>query len=223
MSFMPFNFVEDEPKDPKVDQLIGDAISEPNTRLNPFVLERFSEKKMLFALPKEILNDPKKLAEYIDNSCAFENLFAEEMTRRWKNEQQGLFGPRIAIAETTKETGDVRRSEEGYRINLDYLRSKHVDPSKVLFFRVTQPSDTPKPEYYWTTDYFETERGLSQEIPNEKRRTAVTLISDMQTIAGSQGLIQDINDDRGLPVRQIDTAPFDQRQCLAIIGKKTED
>jgi len=128
-----------------------------------------------------------------------------------------LLGEEVNISETAHEDGRTRRAESGQRVNVEYLRSQGIDPSKVLFFRITQDSDTPKPEYYWTSDYGETQRGLRVEVSPEKRKTAVILVADLETINQNDGLIQDMNDDEGLAVRQIGTGNFDQRKALAKI------
>jgi len=70
-----------------------------------------------------------------------------------------------------------------------YLKTKGIDPSKVLFFRITQPTDNPKPEYYWTSDYSEVQKGLTAEISPEQRKTSIILVADLETINGNGGLI----------------------------------
>jgi hypothetical protein len=83
-------------------------------------------------------------------------------------------------------------------------------------FRITQPSEQAKPEYYWTADYFEAHKGLQQEVSGEKRRRAVILIADLKMISQNGGLIQDVNDSGSLDVRQIGTGSFDQKKALVI-------
>jgi hypothetical protein len=84
-------------------------------------------------------------------------------------------------------------------------------------FRVTQPSTTPKPEYYWTSDYFEVTRGLHAEISIEDRTNSVILVSSLEDINKNNGLMVDIDGESGLTVRQIGFEPYDQKNCLAII------
>ncbi len=41
------------------------------------------------------------------------------------------------------------------------------------------------------------------------------LVADLETINQNQGLIQDINDDQGIAVRQIGRGSFDQKRVIA--------
>jgi hypothetical protein len=110
-------------------------------------------------------------------------------------------------------TGEQRRTESGSKVDIERIEKLEIDPSKVLFFRVTQPSDTPKPEYYWTSDSVEARNGLTWEL-GEQAETAIVLVATLDTIAQNGGLIEDVNDDQGVAVRQIDLGPFDQKKAL---------
>ncbi len=101
------------------------------------------------------------------------------------------------------------------------MEKNKIDPQKVLFFRVTQPTQEGeiKPEYYWTSDYFETRKGLRQEIPSELRAVSIILVADLESISKNGGLIEDMNDCEGLSVRQCGLKGFDQRFVLARIRK----
>ena len=147
----------------------------------------------------------------------FQNIITPERQKRWDGDMSGLFGDKIHIAETTHANGKIRRAESDYKINVEYLKTQGIDPSQVLFFRVTQPTDKPKPEYYWTSDYFETQKGLTREISSKQRKTSIILVSSLDVINSNGGLIQDINDDNGLAVRQIGTGDFDQNMTSAKI------
>ena len=92
--------------------------------------------------------------------------------------------------------------------------TRDIDPSKVLFFRRTIPSKDPKPEFFWTSDYFETRQGLTAEISPKNRDTAIIIVASLDAINKNGGLIQDINDDQGIAVRQIGTDNFDQNLAL---------
>ena len=182
---------------------------------NPFIIEYFQDPNLFPALPEEIRNSETKLTELLHNSGKFLDLIHIERKKRGDGDLTGLFEEEVHVPETEHADGRTRHAETGYKINVDYLQSVGVDASKVLFFRLTQPSDDPKPEYYWTSDYFEVLRGLTAEIPPEQSETAVILIADLATISENKGLIQDINDDQGLSVRQIGTEPFDQKSAIA--------
>ncbi|MBD3303770.1 hypothetical protein GF343_01370 [Candidatus Woesearchaeota archaeon] len=182
---------------------------------NPFVLEYFQDPNLFPALPEEIRNSEERLTEIIQNTSRFSDLIYKERQKRWSGDLTGLLGEEVPVPETEHADGRTRRAETGYRVNVDYLQAIGIDPSKVLFFRLTQPSDEPKPEYYWTSDYFEALRGLTVEVPEEQRDNAVILVSDLAIINENKGLIQDVNDDQGLSVRQIGTGPFGQEKAIA--------
>ncbi|MBW3002803.1 hypothetical protein KY338_06605 [Candidatus Woesearchaeota archaeon] len=182
---------------------------------NPFVLEYFQDPNLFPALPEEIRNSEERLTEIVQNTSRFSDLIHKERQKRWNGDLTGLLGEEVQVPEKEHADGRTRHAEDGYRVNVDYLKTINIDASKVLFFRLTQPSDEPKPEYYWTSDYFEVLRGLDAEIPGEQRDHAVILVSDLETISGNEGLIQDMNDDQGLSVRQIGTGSFDQKKAIA--------
>lgn len=158
-----------------------------------------------------------KVEPYRENSGLFEKIIYPERKRRLID-NTGLFREFVLVPPTPLPNGRWRSSQEGYRINIDEVIRQGIDPSFVLFFRLTQPSEKPKPEWFWTSDYFETRFGLQREIPPEQRSTAVILVADLLTINENHGLIQDINDDNGLAVRQIGFAPFDQKRAIARFG-----
>ncbi len=205
----------DRKKEPNVHESFQRALTlliKAKEEVDPLVFESLEDEKLFNALPAEVKNSDEKLAEYILHCSKFSFVVGKE-----RHSEGGLFGPTHEIPETAHADERMRRAEAGTTINVDYLRTVGIDPSKVLFFRVTQPSTTPKPEYYWTSDYIETQRGLQQEIAGERRKTAITLVADLETINKNGGLIQDINDDQGLAVRQIGTDGFDQSNTIAIL------
>lgn len=224
---MSFEFSPQMPPRPKLDHesidrlnLLIYEVTQSGEGMSPFALECFKDPDLYGALPELIKSDREALKQLMMNMAKFNSLIHVERKKRWSGDQSGLLAEEITLDETQHADGRKRRSEAGYRIHVEYLRSQGIDPKKVLFFRTTQPSDTPKPEYYWTSDYFETRRGLRQEIPTEQRRQSITLVADLETIAQNGGLITDINDDSGLAVRQIGTGPFDQSLVLATIKAK---
>jgi len=192
---------------PSALKLIEDLMLE-GTIIHPRMALTFENRTLYSALTTTGKND-EELKEIIRNTVAFDNLIRNP----------NLFAGPITIDDPTSQhsNGTRRRPETGLRINFDFLHEHEIDSSKVLFFRVTQPSPTPKPEYYWTSDYFETMRGLTAEIPQHQRQTSIILVADIITISGEKGLMSDINDDQGLSVRQISLEPFDQSQALAVI------
>lgn len=205
----------DRKKDPSVHEQFQRAIAlleNAKESINPMICEALEDERLFRALPESIKNSDQLLAELLLHSGKFDSLVSQE-----RHTTNGLFGEDCAISKTTHADGRVRRAESGKKINVDYLKTVGIDPAKVLFFRTTQPSVTPKPEYYWTSDFLETQRGLQQEIAGEKRKTAVTLVANLEIINQNGGLIEDINDDQGLSVRQINENGFDQNQAIAIL------
>lgn len=197
----------------RIDNIVA---SLPNPA-NPLTTQFFDDPDLFQALPADIRESDQELAAYIANTGNFQAILRQERRKRDSGDTSGLLGEDVILPETEISEVRRRRQENGHRINVEYLRSLGIDPTKVLFFRFTQPSDSPKPEPYWTSDYFETTRGLNVEIPSHLRKSAITLVSDLQTINENGGLIQDVNDDNGLPVRQIGNAPFDQSRAFAKI------
>ena len=196
---------------------LSDLLQSKNAQIEFLITEYFKDPDFLNSLPEEIKDDDIKLIELMLNMSAFQEIITSEREKRWSGDESGLFGEEVQIAETQHADGRARKAESGYRINVDYLKTLGIDPSKILFFRITQPVKEAKPEYYWTSDLFETKKGLTREILPEQRQSAVILVADLETINKNGGLIQDINDDLGLPVRQIGTDGFDQSNALTRI------
>lgn len=200
--------------DQRIDHLTGILVSK-GTEANPFTTECFRNPILFNALPKEIRDNDQLLLEYIENTGKLNDLIGHERQKRFKGGKPSLFGEEVHLQGTVHADGRKRSTEDGYRINIDYLRSVGIDPTRVLFFRITQPMrEQPKPEYYWTSDFFEVIEGLNHEVIPSKRKTAIILVADMQTINENGGLIQDINDDNGIAVRQIGEGPFNQHRAL---------
>jgi hypothetical protein len=217
MKAMAFELFNEEPIDPLVEKSVYEAIRLIGTDISPIVTERFLDSKLFKALLDTIQQNPELLVAFIKNTNQFEELIDVNASVTDENKVTGAI---VDIPETVFENGGQRPAESGPIIDLQKLIDKGVDPSKVLFFRVTQPSEVPKPEYYWTTDLFETRKGLNQEITADKRKTSITLIADLATIAGNDGVIQDGNDDSGVAVRQVGEGAFDQKAALAILSNK---
>jgi hypothetical protein len=220
-SLLAFEFPPDPDRNTAIDAHIGrivQTLEASGLRINPLIADYFCSSALYNSLPQEIRESDEALGQYIEHTSRFADLIYSERDKRWKGDTTGLFGEEVTIPESSHMDGRTRRSEKGLKINVPYLSTVGVDPSKVLFFRITQPADVPKPEFYWTSDYRETRGGLTREISREQRQTAVILIAPLDTLENSGGgLIQDINDDRGVPVRTISLEPFDQAQCLGKI------
>ncbi len=218
---MDVGFANEEPMDPVVKKRIADVtltLLAKGENINPFIIRYFENPRLFNALPPELRDSDQALGEYITNTGRFDDLIHRERQARWQGDITGLFGEEVHAPEVPHADGRTRKSESGYKINIDGLSAKGVDPAKVLFFRLTQPADDlPKPEYYWTSDFSETSHGLNMEVSPEKRSKAVILVDSLDNINKNGGLIQDINDDRGLAVRQIGTAPYDQGGVIAKI------
>ena len=132
---------------------------------------------------------------------------------------QELFSEEVELPEGhgSHQNGHPRRAESGKKLELERVKQAGIDPSKVIFFRVTQPSDQPKPEFYWTTDFVETRGGLSVEL-GKQRQTSVILIDTLESIANNGGLMRDINDDAGIAVRQLGLDSYDQTTAIGRIS-----
>lgn len=210
----------------EIDSNVDDRIAEvaaymeaKHQKINPFTIEYFQDPNLFYALPEEIRSDTATFAEYIRNTGEFNNIVHTERSRA-SGDQSGLLGDELHLPEYDHGDGKTWSAEDGYILNIDYLISVGVEPTKVLFFRRTQPmGDSPKPERYWSSDYFETVKGLTQEIKGNRRESSLILVADLGTINENGGLIQDVNDDNGLSVRQIDSAPFDQSRAVARVSK----
>lgn len=198
----------------KIESLFESLIAQREA-IHPFVAEYFQESDFLSSLPEAIQRDEQELAGFIINTSKFFDIVSE--CQKCLQDGESLFGEDVHLAESVHADGRTRRAESGRKINVDFLRNKGIDPLKVLFFRITQEAKVHKPEYYWTTDYFETQKGLLREMPVEQRTTAITLVASLEAINNNDGLIQDINDDNGLAVRQIGTESFDQDLAIARI------
>jgi hypothetical protein len=117
------------------------------------------------------------------------------------------------------QLGNLRPEETGYRLDMDFVRASGIDPAKVLYFRATQPGG-PKPEYYWTSDINEAKRELREELGVQAAAAAV-LVSSLEDISCNGGLMNDINDDGGVAVRQIGLDNFNQNDALLVLGRST--
>lgn len=212
-------FANDAPSDPTVDRQLSEiamALLAKGADVNPFVLDYFGDPRFFNSLPSEVRGNNQLLSEYIANMSKFYGLVGKERIRRATGDKSGLFAEDVELPESTHADGRTRRAENGHRVNVDYLRSAGIDPSKVLLFRLTQPmGDKPKPEYYWTSDFHEPTKGLTQEVSPEQRARAIILVDSLDRINGNGGLIQDINDDSGISVRQIGTGSYDQNGAIA--------
>ena len=202
------------------EQTIDEAVrilDAQGVEVHPMVLESFLDPSFFKSLPEGIKKDPLELTVYIGNSSRFADAVTSQRSLRAKGDETGLLGKNVDIPETAGADGTVRPAESGQLFQTEALRKMGINPDYVLFFRLTQPADEPKPEAYWTSDFYESQRGLQQEISGEKRARAVTLVAGLTEIDRDGGLIQDRNDDGGMSVRRITQQPFDQNRSLAII------
>lgn len=174
--------------------------------------------------------------EYIDGGITLawkHDLLLDALEERRINLQEVIkntsafnLAKRLVFSETVMElpeghgthaNGTPRRSEEGLILDMDKVRACGIDPSKVLIFRVTQPSEEPKPEFYWTTDFIETRGGLGLGLGSQ-RKTAVILVDTLESVyGGGEGLIRDVNDDSGVALRQIGLQAYDQAKAIAVL------
>jgi hypothetical protein len=206
----------------KEDEAFIDALAERMGVNSQVVEQSFKNKDFFAALPQAWKDNPEILGQYMHHTSLFAEIIDEERKIRASGEKGGLLGEVISLPTSTHADGRERRAEEGYKINTEYVISKGIDPSKVLFYRITQPSETAKPELYWTSDLAEVGSGLTNEIPNAQRESSIILVADLATLdKEGRGLIQDINDDGGLSVRMIEPVLFDQKNALINIGKLT--
>ena len=201
----------------KMETLINDLMREKREDLNPIVLEYFEDKDLARALFQKF-QDNTSIKEYILHSCKFFSFLSRE---RNKQGEGGFFGREEIIPETKHSDGRIRSEEKGRKLDLEVLKKNGIYPQNVLFFRVTQPAKEgeTKPEYYWTSNYFETKSGLQQEIPSNLRATSIILVADLETISENGGLIEDINDCGGLSVKQYGSESFDQNTALVCLRK----
>lgn len=196
-----------------IEEIIGD---EDLDAIDPLYFDKIDDPKILEVLFSHCDATGISPKDFIVNSSSFSILAAKS---------GGLYGEEVVIPEhpdNLHNNGMQRRSESGPFIGLEFLETQNVDPKKVLFFRVTQPSDQPKAEYYWTSDPQEVQSGLNQEL-GESAETAVIMVSTLHDINQNGGLIRDgYNDDQGLAVRQIGLQPFDQKRALGIFTRAAE-
>jgi len=98
---------------------------------------------------------------------------------------------------------------------LSGLDKPKYDPHYVLTFRRSLPSDKPKPEQHWTTDYTTAIRGLRQEVWGTHRLHSVILCSTLEEL-NRVGLdnnqeVKAVSDGE----IKIKATPFDQNTCIA--------
>ncbi len=193
-------------------ELLGQALRLcPPDAIHPMIYETLSDPDFLAALPPS-MKEPQTLAKYLEHSSRFANMVDKEK----------ILGAEVHLPPTFHENGSPRRGESGRELNLKILSEDlHIDPAYVLYFRRTQPTEKPKPEYYWTSDYGEVLRGLTQEIQGKKRSFSIVLCSTLADIAQDGGVMTDINDDNGVAVRRINIGQYDQMRAKFILGQSS--
>lgn len=200
-----------EAGDPVIDTQISQIQSKleaGGTHVTPNIEQTFTDPALYHALPDSVRTE-SNLTEVIDNTQRYYDLVSKERLKA----NSPLFGEEVTIPQSAKADGGLRDIQTGRKINVDYVEQQGIDPEKVFFFRRTQPSTQPKPEYFWSSDHAEVTRGLTVEIPVAAREKSVVLVADLKTISTNGGLIEDINDIGA--VRQIGLEPFDQGKAIA--------
>lgn len=93
---------------------------------------------------------------------------------------------------------------EKYLINtLKYSLSQECDHKYVLCFRRAIPSEYPKTENFWSTDYSEVLSGLSAEISVEQRQHSVINVTTLDKLE-EHGIVQT---DRGVSDGEVSIDP----------------
>lgn len=206
----------DRPSDGRTLSQVVRELEAEGEELSPMIIEMFDDELLISGLEALEAQGGPPLREYVRHSGRFARL----------DRFGGLFNrsqPAVIPQSPSNihANGNQRREEQGYRLDLDYVVSRGIDPKFVLFFRATQPvgdPNLPKPEYYWTSDFYEARRGLSVELGPEAQ-TAVILVSSLADIARNGGLMEDVNDDSGVAVRQIGLENYDQREAFLRIPR----
>ena len=179
-------------------------------QINPLIYDQFTEPSFVAAIPESIKNDPAVLANWLKNSSLFADLVGRDSRK--------ILGDVIKLPESQHADGRERRAEEGPEVLVNKIKEEGVDLNGVLFFRRTLlANETSKPESYWTSDYWETVRGLSVEIAGEQREKTKILCSTLQDLSSDSRLVTDINDDNGLSVRRESLEAYDQKRVLFVI------
>ena len=178
---------------------IAKSLSSRGVQVEECLVSAFKESRFHFALPLRVRNSDAELSSFLEHSSKF--YYLDEYLIR---------GDDVVIPSSEMSRGRMRDMEIGERLHIERLATFDIDPAKVLIFRMTQPAIEPKPEYYWTTDYFE----VIERFGDSSRQNAIALISTLFEVNKNGGLIRDQNDDNGVAVRQIDTKPFLQSSCL---------
>jgi hypothetical protein len=179
-------------------------------QVNPLIYEVFTDKHFVDALPSTIKNNVELLGAYLRNTSLFASIPQNHTTIR---------GDVIAHEPIMMQSGRERSKEEGEELLVDAVREMGIDPAYVFYYRRTQPSEvgTSKPEYYWTSDYWEVVKGLTQEISGEERNNSKILCTSLAELSSDSILSIDPNDDNGFSVRRASTDHYDQSRVLFVI------
>lgn len=194
-----------------IDQLMDEGVELGRDR--GWIRRQFADPAMLNGLGEAEQRTGIPAAEFVKHSMWFSRLDRTSIMHGYREIPQS--------ADNVHQDGRPRRHEEGAVIDLDLVRAQGIDPAKVLYYRVTQPNETPKPEYYWTSDSVEVRGGLGVELGGQAL-SAIVMASTLETIDQNGGLIEDMNDDEGIAVRQINLGPFEQSQALFTFHRERE-
>lgn len=215
MSDFDFGDKIDPVVEENVNALRNKVIADEKSLTDILTDDAFRDPDFYYGLEKLCKGNKERMYDYYKNTSAFHSILSHERERK---DGLGLFGEVVEAPDVAHADGKKRRREEGRIMNTEFLNTRGIDANFILFFRLTEDSSTPKPEYYWTSDYSQAQRGLHAEISREQRERSVILVSNLALINNNRGLIEDINDDNGLSVRQLGTQSFPESSVLIRLG-----
>lgn len=172
-------------------------ISFDDVSVVPFTLE-----KLFPALNIDI----EEAEQYVLNS--------QELHKQLSGGGEALLGQETALP--NKVNGNKYKDDKARTVDMRKVVSAGIDPSKVLVFRITQPSEAPKAELYWQTDI---DAMVSMyELSAVQKNSSVILVSTLDQIASSNGgIVVDLMDNNGLSFRQVGVDSFPDDAVLASV------
>lgn len=96
----------------------------------------------------------------------------------------------------------IRFLENGAPLAARTLKKLCIDPQYVLFFRRSLPSEKPKYEGHWTSDYATARRGLQHEIPAIHRLHTIILASTLSDVLSDATVEDSVGSDGEIKLRQ---------------------
>lgn len=98
------------------------------------------------------------------------------------------------------------------------------DPEYVLVFRRSLPSNDPKSERHWTTEYITARRGLTREIPHGPHRLySIILCSTLADVLKDGGPSSEPNSATSDGEIKVDTPFYDQKRCIISFRPKDQE